>query len=117
MKQANPPPAPITFACDIMTPPVEPGGMSQITRAGTASPWRRIEDVPPNLREHIGEPPQPNFNVENFRAETRLIQETLEPENETVRAILGNINDEAHARATALAATVIVNESPKGTYD
>ena len=115
MKQTNPPP--ITFACDIMLPPAAPGEMSRLYPAGTPSPWTNVSDVPTHLREFIGVPPKPNFDVEAFRAETTMLQQGLEPENETVRAVLENIDDEAYETAKARAANVIVNENPKGTYD
>ena len=117
MKQKTENPPSITFACDIMLPPSIPGEMSQLFAAGTPSPWNRVEDVPPHLREHIGMPPQPNYNIENFRAETRMIQEALEPENEAVRRALENIDNEAFETAKARTETVIRNPTPKGVYD
>jgi hypothetical protein len=120
MKQANPPPvppAPITFQIGIMLPPTTPGEMSRLYPAGTATPWTNVSDVPPNLREFIGTPPEPNFDVEAFRRETKTIQSALEPESETVRAALQNIDDEAYRAAKSRAEAVIHNETPRGTYD
>jgi hypothetical protein len=117
MKQKTENPPPLTFSIGVMLPPAAPGEMSRLYPAGTASPWHRLEDVPPHLREHIGTPSQPNYNVENFRAETRMIQESLEPENAAVRAALQNIDNEIYETAKARTETVIHNPAPKGTYD
>jgi hypothetical protein len=89
--------------------------MSRLYPAGTATPWNNVSDVL-SISSIIGVPPH-RVDSEAFRAETRMIQEGLEPENATVRDILGSINDEASRRAKALAETVIHNPNPRGTYD
>ena len=100
-----------------MLPPTTPGEMSRLYPAGTPSPWTNVSDVPAHLREFIGTPPKPNFDVELFRAETQMIQDGLAPTSETVRAALQHIDDEIYETAKAGAAAVIHNETPKGTYD
>jgi hypothetical protein len=107
---------PIVFKIGIMFPPEGEGQMSRLIPAGSPSPFTSVDEVPEHLRQHIGSPPEPNYDVEAFRRTTESLNSGGEM-SESVRSALASIDDEAHARAQARAAAVIVNPNPKGLYD
>ena len=92
--------------------------MSRLIPAGSPSPFTSVDQVPPQLRQHIGEPPEPNYDMEGFRRETELIQEQLGGQmSKSLKAALDSMDNESAERARARASAVIRNENPKGLYE
>jgi hypothetical protein len=117
-KTESPSAAPITFKIGIMLPPSEPGTMSRHIPAGAPSPFTSVDEVPRHLRQHIGLPPEPNYDVEGFRRETEMIQEQLGGQmSKSLKAALASMDNESAERARARASAVIRNPHPKGLYD
>ena len=82
------------------------------------APFTSVDEVPERLRQYIGEPPEPNFDVEGFRRETEIFQESLGGQmSKSLKAALASMDNESAERAKARASAVIRNEHPKGLYD
>ena len=117
-KTESPSAAPITFRIGIMLPPEGEGQMSKLVPAGEPSPFHSVDEVPEHLRQYIGSPPETNFDVEGFRRETEIIQESLGGQmSKSLKAALASMDNESAERAKARASAVIRNENPKGLYD
>lgn len=117
-KIESPSAKPITFKIGIMLPAEGEGQMSKLVPAGAPSPFTSVDEVPRHLRQYIGSPPGPNFDVEAFRRETEMINEQSGgPMSKSLKAAVEAIDNEAYERAKARANAVIRNEHPKELYD
>jgi hypothetical protein len=105
---------PIVFKIGIMLPPEGEGQMSRLIPAGSPSPFTSVDEVPEHLRQHIGSPPEPNYDVEAFRRTTELINEQSGGEmSESLKATLASMDNESAERARARASAVIRIPNPK----
>lgn len=95
-------PAAITFRVNIVVPGEPSRPYSAVfVRAGDASPYRSLDEIPEQLRAFIGTPPAMP-DTADFEAEEQMIRDSFGPISESVAEELERRQSEAVSDAVAL---------------